>query len=99
MFGPVKFLTADDLMDTLTYMYNNELYDEMVLYIEACESGSMFNGLLTDDLKIWATTASDPFHSSYACYCNTFLDGKTPFPCLGDLYSTQWMGMFSLLVY
>lgn len=39
-----------------------------MLYIEACESGSMFNGLLPDNLKIYATTAATPFESSYAWY-------------------------------
>mmetsp|Transcript_3034 Transcript_3034/g.7427 ORF Transcript_3034/g.7427 Transcript_3034/m.7427 type:complete len:512 (-) Transcript_3034:29-1564(-) len=90
-FGPVRFLTALDLMRTLYDMRIDGRYGSMILYIEACESGSMFNGILPDDISIWATTASDPYHSSYACYCSAYLNATRPLPCLGDLYSTQWM--------
>lgn len=33
---------ADELQGVIDYMEENKLYDEMVIYIEACESGSMF---------------------------------------------------------
>ena len=65
----------------------------MVLYIEACESGSMFKGLLEDDLGIYATTAANEMESSWGTYC----PGMDPSPppeystCLGDLYSVSWM--------
>ncbi|GBF90083.1 hypothetical protein Rsub_02791 [Raphidocelis subcapitata] len=45
-------------------------------YIEACESGSMFEGLLDDALPIYATTAANAVESSWATYCPSFaLDG------------------------
>merc|ERR1712224_364259 len=50
----------------------------------------MFNGLLPENTSIWATTASDPFHSSFATYCGQSLEGHL-LPCLGDLYSVDWM--------
>lgn len=39
----------------------------MVLYVEACESGSMFQGLLDDSLPIYAVTAANAFESSWGC--------------------------------
>ncbi len=33
-----------------------------------CLSGSMFNTLLPKNINIYATTASNPTESSYACY-------------------------------
>lgn len=47
-------------------------------YIEACESGSMFEGLLGNDLDIYVTTAANAIESSWATYCPTF-----------DSYATQ----------
>jgi hypothetical protein len=44
-------------------------------YIEACESGSMFEGLLDDRLPIYATTAANAVESSWATYCPSFGDG------------------------
>lgn len=41
-------------------------------YIEACESGSMFEGLLGNDLDIYVTTAANAIESSWATYCPTF---------------------------
>ncbi|QDZ21110.1 legumain peptidase [Chloropicon primus] len=89
-YGPMRYVTAKDLMVALEYMSESKMYDEMVLYIEACESGSMFNGLLPQNMSIWATTAADPFHSSYATACGIPL-GDVIMPCLGDLYSVNWM--------
>merc|ERR1719483_1526584 len=58
----------------------------MVFYIEACESGSMFKGLLPDNVDVFATTASNATTSSYACYFDK--ERKT---FLGDVYSIKWL--------
>jgi len=57
-----------------------------VIYIEACEAGSMFSGLLTDDKNIYAVTASNAEESSYACYWD---DVRGAY--LGDEFSVNWM--------
>jgi legumain len=58
----------------------------MVIYIEACESGSMLEDLLPNNINIYATTASNAQESSYACY----YDAKRN-TYLGDVYSVVWM--------
>jgi len=64
-----------------------------VFYLEACESGSIFEGLLPEGLNIYATTASNAEESSWGTYC----PGEDPSPpseyetCLGDLYSVAWI--------
>lgn len=58
----------------------------MVVYIEACESGSMLEGLLADNINVYGTTASNAEESSYACYYDE--KRKT---YLGDVYSVVWM--------
>lgn len=64
-------------------------FKKMVIYIEACESGSIFNNLIPDDINIYVTTAATPFESSYGCDCSVpgVLDGV----CLNDCYSNNWM--------
>eukprot|EP00122_Pirum_gemmata_P009333 Pgem_evm1s8624 len=58
-------------------MKNKGMFKELVFYMEACESGSMFDGLLEGNEDIFATTAANTHQSSYACYYdadrNTFL--------------------------
>jgi len=79
-------LYADEFMQTLERMHREEKYNEMVIYVEACESGSMFDQKLDDDLSIYATTASDDDHSSYAYY---FDEKRGVY--LADMYSIMWM--------
>jgi legumain len=58
----------------------------MVIYIEACEAGSMLEDLLPNNINVYATTASNAQESSYACY----FDAKRS-TYLGDVYSVVWM--------
>jgi len=41
----------------------------MVMYIEACESGSMFEGLMESTLGVYVMTASSATESSWGTYC------------------------------
>ena len=66
----------------------------MVLYIEACESGSIFEGMLDETTpNVWATTAANAMESSWGTYCPGQLPGPPPefSTCLGDLFSVSWL--------
>ncbi|KAF8787796.1 Legumain like protein [Argiope bruennichi] len=83
---PEGELSAKDLNKTINYMHEKNMYGKMVIYIEACESGSMFEGILSPNIKVYATTASNPTEPSTACY----YDEKRE-TYLGDSYSVHWM--------
>lgn len=74
-------------------MHSNNQYQEMVLYIEACESGSMFDKILRTDINVYAVTAANPYESSWGTYCppNDQVHGVEINSCLGDLFSVNWM--------
>lgn len=74
-------------------MNDKKKYDQMVVYIEACESGSMFEGKLTEDMNIYVMTASNAFESSWGTYCypDDLVNGEHLGSCLGDLFSVNWM--------
>jgi len=85
---------SKELIAALTTMHTNSMYKELVFYLEACESGSMFEGVLDDSMSIYATTASNAKESSWGTYCSgddAKVDGKAINSCLGDLYSVNWM--------
>jgi legumain len=90
---PEGQLTSKQLKTTLETMHANKMYSKLVFYLEACESGSMFAGQLDPSLNIYATTAANPFESSWGTYCppDDKVDGKELNSCLGDLYSVNWM--------
>ncbi|KAL9242885.1 hypothetical protein vseg_016843 [Gypsophila vaccaria] len=89
----LPYIFANDFIEVLKKKHASKSYKEMVLYIEACESGSIFEGIMPEDLDIYVTTASNAEESSWGTYC----PGSEPAPppefstCLGDLYSVAWM--------
>ncbi|XP_045137857.1 legumain-like isoform X1 [Portunus trituberculatus] len=83
---PDEILNATDLADTLLDMHTNQKYFEMVLYVESCESGSLFKNLLPHDINVYALSASSPHQHSYACYFDNHLG-----TFLGDVFSVKWM--------
>lgn len=80
------FLKATELHTAIQDMHQKKMYAKLLFYLEACESGSMFKGLLSPSLNVFATTASNATTSSYACYWD---DKYQTF--LGDVYSVKWM--------
>lgn len=66
-FGPPLY--ADDLVTALEDKHRAGGFKELVAFLEACESGSMFQGLLASDMPVFATTASNASESSWATYC------------------------------
>ncbi|KAM6202892.1 legumain [Rhynchocyon petersi] len=82
---PNDDLHVKDLNETIRYMYKHKMYQKMVFYIEACESGSMMKHL-PNNINVYATTAANPKESSYACYYD-----EERGTYLGDWYSVNWM--------
>jgi len=89
---PDRMLSNTELIEALKEMKIKQMYGKLVFYLEACESGSMFDGLLDPTMSIYATTASSPSESSWGTFCppDDVINGKTMNTCLGDLYSVSW---------
>ncbi|KAI0520588.1 hypothetical protein KFK09_008064 [Dendrobium nobile] len=89
----LPYLYAEDFISLLQNKYESNSYREMVIYIESCESGSMFEGMMSEDLKIYVTTASNAEENSWGTYCPGMIPPPPPeySTCLGDLYSVSWM--------
>ncbi|VVC32207.1 Peptidase C13, legumain [Cinara cedri] len=86
---PNDFLFADDLNLALDTMFLNKMYSKMLLYFEACNSGSMFDGFLSEVTKVFAITSAGPREDSWGCYCH---EDSGPYKtCLGDYFSVTWM--------
>ena len=82
------YLYADQLLSALA----NATFGEMVFYLEACESGSMFESL-PSDTSIYGLTAANAEESSWGCYCppGDTINGTSLGTCLGDQFSVAWM--------
>lgn len=87
------YLYAKDLVEALKRKHAAGGYRSLVFYLEACESGSIFQGLLPENISVYATTAANAEESSWGTYCPGDEPGPPPEfdTCLGDLYSVAWM--------
>jgi hypothetical protein len=68
-------------------MHADSKYSKMILYVEACESGSIFNcynKILPSNISVYAVTAATPFESSYACYEDSYAHTY-----IGDCFSNH----------
>lgn len=86
------FLYADKINAALKAKKSANGFKEMTFYIEACESGSIFDGTLPDDIAVYGVTASNPSQSSWGYYCPGMKEYDPRFnTCLGDLFSISWL--------
>jgi legumain len=87
-------LHKTQLAAALKAMKERAMFGELVFYMEACESGSMFEGgVLPDGSSMYAVTASNARESSWGYYCmpDDHVMGVDMHTCLGDLFSISWM--------
>ncbi|XP_005095350.1 legumain [Aplysia californica] len=61
-----------DLNNAFKQMHREKRYKEMVVYLEACESGSMFEGILPKDIDIYAISSANAHESGWMCCYDTF---------------------------
>lgn len=74
-------------------MYSKKLYGEFIMFIEACESGSLFVDIDLESMNVWALTATNATTPSYGTYCypHDKIEGNHMYTCLGDLFSVSWI--------
>eukprot|EP00746_Dinoflagellata_sp_MGD_P005263 gnl/MRDRNA2_/MRDRNA2_110198_c0_seq1.p1 gnl/MRDRNA2_/MRDRNA2_110198_c0~~gnl/MRDRNA2_/MRDRNA2_110198_c0_seq1.p1 ORF type:complete len:442 (-),score=102.21 gnl/MRDRNA2_/MRDRNA2_110198_c0_seq1:41-1366(-) len=92
MFRQNPPIHAADVNDALMDMHQKGMYKELLFYVEACESGSIFAKLLKAP-NVKAVTAANPTQSSWGTYCPPMdkVNGKHLKSCLGDQFSVHWM--------
>eukprot|EP00994_Dinema_validum_P007475 NODE_617_length_1498_cov_131.077295_g457_i0.p1 GENE.NODE_617_length_1498_cov_131.077295_g457_i0~~NODE_617_length_1498_cov_131.077295_g457_i0.p1 ORF type:complete len:450 (+),score=120.47 NODE_617_length_1498_cov_131.077295_g457_i0:43-1350(+) len=88
--------TAQKINGAFDIMSQKKMFKKLVFYLEACESGSIFDGLLKTP-GVYALSASNPTESSWGWYCSGTsmggdkVDGVEMGTCLGDQFSITWM--------
>jgi len=90
------YIHAADINKAIETLQKKGGYKELLFYLEACESGSIFANLLKAP-NAKAVTAASPKESSWGWYCGgsgtggDMVDGKNIGSCLGDEFSVRWM--------
>merc|ERR1712072_293918 len=88
---PQTVMHKADLTSALQTMKKKDMFHRLVFYLEACESGSMFDGMNIPG--VYGLTAANGQESSWGTYCmpQDKVNGKHIGSCLGDLFSVNWM--------
>ncbi|CAH8826980.1 unnamed protein product [Trichobilharzia szidati] len=73
--------------ETLTQMYNDGKYNKMLIYMEACYSGSMFYDILSPDINVMAVTSANQHENSMAVFCRD----PEVHACLAGGFSYNWI--------
>ncbi|CAG2112268.1 unnamed protein product, partial [Medioppia subpectinata] len=84
---PNELLYGEELNTALQEMHANKRYAKLVFYLDTCESGSMFNNLLPNNINAYAVSASSPDQVSWQAFCD---DPKLQ-ACYGTLFGYYWM--------
>jgi len=93
-FPGFHVMHKSDLMDGLKTMKQKNMFNRLVFYLEACESGSMFEDL--DIPGVYAMTAANAHESSWGHYCSPgdMVNGEHLGTCLGDEFSIHMLEDF-----
>merc|ERR550514_448268 len=99
MLGTDTTMSASDLLGALQTMQQKGMYKQLLFYMEACQSGSMFAGgwfrsKLSANVSVLAATSANPDESSWGTYCpphNDLVKNTHLGTCLGDLWSVNWL--------
>ncbi|XP_026383880.1 vacuolar-processing enzyme-like isoform X1 [Papaver somniferum] len=86
MPSPDDGLDAEAFNLALQIKHYSKGYKSMLIYIEACYAGAMFQTHLKPGLNVYATTASDPTGKSFGCFSLPEYG-----ICVADFYSAIWM--------
>ncbi|XP_054154814.1 uncharacterized protein LOC128953354 [Oppia nitens] len=83
---PNEYMYSKDLIAALKSMHENKQYGKLVFYLESCDSGSMFDKVLPQDINVYAITSSKPGQLSWRMFCDSEIS-----TCLNDHFTYHWM--------
>ncbi|KAI6177613.1 Legumain [Aphelenchoides bicaudatus] len=87
-----SWLTVQDLNNALKNMEKKKMFFELLYYVVACHSGSMFSGQLNKDGKIYAFTASSPNRNASTLPCSMSVVGEKEIRiCRGTQFGKAWL--------
>ncbi|KAI6234261.1 Peptidase C13 family protein [Aphelenchoides fujianensis] len=84
---PDDVVTAMELNDTLAYMSTKEMFGQLLIFVDSCYSGSMFDGILPSNANVYAMTAARADQLAFFTFC----DLPVIRVCLATAFSHGWI--------
>ena len=88
-------ITTEQMQDALKDLHANHRYDKLAFFLEACESGSVFD-TLPSDLNIYAFTSANATELAWCDYCppNDVVNGKEIGVCMSMYYDNAYQAFW-----
>eukprot|EP00124_Ichthyophonus_hoferi_P003691 Ihof_evm2s337 gene=Ihof_evmTU2s337 len=84
-FPGKRGISSVQIKNILTIMHGQRQFSKLVIYLDACKSGSLFENILPNNISVYATTSADANENSWSIYWDALW--QTP---LGDQYGVAW---------
>ena len=84
-------MSAKELNDTITSMHENKRYGNLVIYLDTCNAGSMFENILSNNIGVYAVTSTNSTTHSFSSDCNSVAFPGHYEVCTGGLFSINWI--------
>jgi glycosylphosphatidylinositol transamidase (GPIT) subunit GPI8 len=91
-FPDGSVLHTEEFQSIVQRMRSENRFGRFLIYIEACNSGSMLEGIPAD-IGVYGVTAVGPDKPSLGTYCGSEakINGQAMNTCLGDLFAVYFM--------
>ena len=88
-------ITTEQMQDALKDLHANNRYDKLAFFLEACESGSVFD-TLPSDLNVYAFTSANATEPAWCDYCppNDVVNGKEIGVCMSMYYDNTYQALW-----
>ena len=88
-------IKAEEIQETLKTLHDNKKYDKLAFFLEACESGSVFD-TLPDNLNIYAFTSANRTEDAWCEYCppEDVVNGESFYVCLSMYYDNEFQRLW-----
>ena len=88
-------LTTEQIQDALKTLHANKGYDKLAFFLEACESGSVFD-TLPDNLDIYAFTSANRTEPAWCEHCppDDVVNGKNIGVCMSMYYDNEYQRLW-----
>lgn len=84
-------LFVEDLKETIDFMFENQMYKNLVIYMDSPFSGSFLSKVVDKSKRVYAVSSTE--HAQYGTFCapDEIVNGIHAKTCISNLFSTMWM--------
>lgn len=84
-------LFFDELKETIDFMYDNQMYDNLIIYMDTPFAGQYLSKIADQSKRIYAVSGSNKSQLATTCPPDEQVKNRHMKTCTSDLFSNVWM--------